>query len=239
MTSNNHNLTLHSILNKDKLTGSNFLDGQRNLTIVLFLEKKEYVLENAIPSQHVATASRAVKEAYDKHVDDDIEVACLMLATITSELQKHHDNMKAYDMILHLRQLYQRQARHERFQISKALFSCKLFVENPIGPHVLKMIGYVKTLEKLGFLTETRTCNRPYSVIVARIVFFVNYEMQGFNKPLHEHFKMLQNAEESLTKGKCSFIVLVQGRKSKKKKFKKFENKGKGKTKPESTYFNL
>ncbi|PKI60372.1 hypothetical protein CRG98_019235 [Punica granatum] len=39
-----------------------------------------------------------------------------------SELQKQHENMKAYDMIVHLRQLYQEQARHERFEISKALF---------------------------------------------------------------------------------------------------------------------
>ncbi|VFQ83879.1 unnamed protein product [Cuscuta campestris] len=59
--------------------------------------------------------------------------------------------MKAYDMILHLRQLYQGQSRHERFQISKALLSCKLSVGIPIGLHVLKMIGYVETLEKLGF----------------------------------------------------------------------------------------
>ncbi|PKI68476.1 hypothetical protein CRG98_011114 [Punica granatum] len=34
--------------------------------------------------------------------------------------------MRAYDMIVHLRQLYQKQARHERFEISKALFQAKL-----------------------------------------------------------------------------------------------------------------
>ncbi|VFQ73001.1 unnamed protein product [Cuscuta campestris] len=155
MSNNNHNLTLRSILDKDKLTGSNFLDWKRNLVIVLRLEKKEYVLERAIPPVPAANASRAIKDTYEKHVDDDNQVACLMLATMTSDLQKHHESMKAYDMIIHLRQLYQGQARHERFQISKALFSCKLSVGNPVGPHVLKMIGYVQTLEKLGF--ELRT----------------------------------------------------------------------------------
>ncbi|VFQ60200.1 unnamed protein product [Cuscuta campestris] len=93
MSNNNHNLTLRSILDKDKLTGSNFLDWQRNLVIVLRLEKKEYVLERAIPPIPAANASRAIKDAYEKHVDDDNEVACLMLATMTSDLQKHHEKL--------------------------------------------------------------------------------------------------------------------------------------------------
>ncbi|PKI73799.1 hypothetical protein CRG98_005783 [Punica granatum] len=48
-----------------------------------------------------------------------------------SELQKQHENMKAYDMIVHLRQLYQEQARHEGFEISKALFQARLTEGSP------------------------------------------------------------------------------------------------------------
>ncbi|VFR03214.1 unnamed protein product [Cuscuta campestris] len=197
MSNNNHNLTLRSILDKDKLTGSNFLDWQRNFVIVLRLEKKEYVLERAIPPVPAANASRAIKDTYEKHVDDDNQVACLMLATMTSDLQKHHESMKAYDMIIHLRQLYQGQARHERFQISKALFSCKLSVGNPVGPHVLKMIGYVQTLEKLGFelRTELATDLILQSLPELYKQFVVNYEMHELDKPLPELLKMLQTAE--------------------------------------------
>ncbi|VFQ97268.1 unnamed protein product [Cuscuta campestris] len=119
-----------------------------------------------------------------------------MLATMTSELQKHHYGMKAYDMYLHLRQLYQGQARHERFQISKALFSCKLSVGNTVGLHVLKMIGYVETLEKLRFSLRQELATDL----------------------------ILQSLPEI---------------KGKKKKLKKFGNKGKGKTKPKSTSSNL
>ncbi|VFQ92992.1 unnamed protein product [Cuscuta campestris] len=133
MSDNNHNLTLRSILDKDKLNGSNFLDWQTNLVIVLQLEKKECVLKRAIPPVPAANACRAIKDTYEKHVDDDNQVACLMLAMMTSDLQEHHESMKAYDMIIHLRQLYQGQARPERFQISKALFSCKLSVGNPVA----------------------------------------------------------------------------------------------------------
>ncbi|PKI51371.1 hypothetical protein CRG98_028232 [Punica granatum] len=67
------------------------------------------------------------------------------------ELQKQHENMRAHDMIVHLRQLYQEQARHERFEISKALFQARLTEGSPVGLHMLKMIGYVETLGRLGF----------------------------------------------------------------------------------------
>ncbi|PKI57277.1 hypothetical protein CRG98_022316 [Punica granatum] len=39
--------------------------------------------------------------------------------------------MGVYDMIVHLRQLYQEQARHERFDVSKALFQAKLTEGSP------------------------------------------------------------------------------------------------------------
>ncbi|VFQ88263.1 unnamed protein product [Cuscuta campestris] len=243
MSNNNHNLTLRSILDKDKLTGSNFLDWQRNVVIVLRLKKKEYVLKRAIPPVPAANASRAIKDTYEKHVDDEHEVACLMLAMMTSDLQKHHESMKAYDMIIHLRQLYQGQARHERFQISKALFSCKLSVGNPVGPHVLKMIGYVQTLEKLGFelRTELATDLILQSLPELYKQFVVNYEMHELDKPLPELLKMLQTAEESLTKGKGNFVLLVQGGKGKKKfkKAKKNGPKGKGNTEPKSNSSKL
>ena len=47
--------------------------------------------------------------------------------------------------------LYQEKASHERFEVSKSLFQGKLAEGASVGPHVLKMIGYVKNLERLGF----------------------------------------------------------------------------------------
>ena len=74
-----------------------------------------------------------------------------MLATMNSELQKQHELMGAYDMVEHLRPLYQGQARHERFEISKALFQRKMQDGTPVGPYVLKMIGYIENLQRLRF----------------------------------------------------------------------------------------
>ena len=122
MTSNTNTFSLRSVLDKDKLNGANFLDWYRNLRIVLTQECKLYVLEQPIPEAPPATAPRADRDAFKKHQDDALDVSCLMLATMNSELQKQHELMGAYDMVEHLRQLYQGQVRHERFEISKALF---------------------------------------------------------------------------------------------------------------------
>ncbi|VFR00746.1 unnamed protein product, partial [Cuscuta campestris] len=68
---NTNNLALRSILDKDKLNGTNFVDWQRNLCIVLRMDEKEYVLEKPIPPAPPANAPKAVKDAYEKHVKDD------------------------------------------------------------------------------------------------------------------------------------------------------------------------
>ena len=80
-----------------------------------------------------------------------MDVECLLLATMNSELQKQHKNMNAFDMIMHLKRFYQEQARHERFDVSKALFQCRMAERSPVGAHILKMIGYIKNLERLSF----------------------------------------------------------------------------------------
>ncbi|KAI5411381.1 hypothetical protein KIW84_056459 [Lathyrus oleraceus] len=74
-----------------------------------------YVLEKPVPEEEPpSSAPKAGRDAYKKHVDDASETACLMLATMNSELQKQHENMATFDMIKHLKMLYQEQARHER-----------------------------------------------------------------------------------------------------------------------------
>ncbi|PKI76919.1 hypothetical protein CRG98_002706 [Punica granatum] len=61
-----------------------------------------------------------------------------------SELQKQHENMRAYDMIVHLRQLYQEQARHEGFEISKALFQARLTDGSP-GERASDILALIHT----------------------------------------------------------------------------------------------
>ena len=97
MTSNTTpTMSLRSILEKDKLNGTNFLDWYRNLRIVLRNERKEYILDQPIPEEPAANTPRAQKDAYNKHLNDSVDVTCLMLGCMESELQKKLMEMEAY-----------------------------------------------------------------------------------------------------------------------------------------------
>ncbi|KAK9003913.1 hypothetical protein V6N11_018807 [Hibiscus sabdariffa] len=147
----NNTISLRSLLEKEKLNGINFLDWFRNLRIVLKQERKEYVIEEPVPNDPGANISRADKDEFKKHMDDMVDVGCLMLATMTPELQKQHEDMVAYEMIQNLKEIYDGQARQERYETSKALFQCKMSEGSPVGAHVIKMMGYIQALAKLGF----------------------------------------------------------------------------------------
>ncbi|WJX67634.1 hypothetical protein P8452_52084 [Trifolium repens] len=220
MSSNTSNNILRSILDKEKLNGSNFLDWHRNLRIVLKHDNKLYALEKPVPEEEPANnAPRAEKKAYKKHVEDANEAACLMLATMNSELQKQHENMNAVEMIEHLKTLYAEQARHERFEVSKSLFQCKLSEGSLVGPHVLKMIGYVGNFERLGFPLEKQLATDLIlqSLPDSFCQFILNFNMNDLDKTLPELLSMLRTAEQNLkTKGK-SILIVSDGKKHHKK----------------------
>jgi hypothetical protein len=46
--------------------------------------------------------------------------------------------------------MFENQAGAERYNISIALFVCKLVEGSPVSPHVIKMMGYIETLIKVG-----------------------------------------------------------------------------------------
>ena len=143
MTSNNTStFTLRSVLKKEKLNGTNFLDWSRNLRIVLKQERKMYVLDNEIPNEPPANNAPQVKrDAYSKHLNDSVDVTCLMLTTMNSELQKQFEEMEAFDMMVHLKGMFQEQVRQERFTTTKELNACKMTPGTSVSAHVLKMKG--------------------------------------------------------------------------------------------------
>ena len=59
------------------------------------------------------------------------------------------EDMEAYDMIIHLKEMFQEQAKHERFAVTKELNSCKMAPGSSVSTHVLKMKSYIDRLEKL------------------------------------------------------------------------------------------
>ena len=104
--------TLRSILEKDKLNGTNYTDWIRNLRIVLRAEKKEDVLDTPLPEDPGENATAAAKTAYKKAMDTNLEVSCLMLACMEPELQMQFEtNHEVHDMIVALKDMFQTQAQ--------------------------------------------------------------------------------------------------------------------------------
>ena len=89
-------VNLRSILDANKLTGTNFMDWLRNLRIVLNAEKIAYVLDAPLPVSPSVDAFVGDQIAYQKHLDDSIIAACIMLASMSPGLQKQHEAMTAY-----------------------------------------------------------------------------------------------------------------------------------------------
>ncbi|KAK8547484.1 hypothetical protein V6N12_031621 [Hibiscus sabdariffa] len=158
-------------------------------------------------------------------------MTCWMsVVTMSPELQKQHEDMNAYNMIQNLKEIYEGQARQERYETSKALFQCKMSEGYPVGAHVIKMMGYIQTLGKLGFSLKDELAT---DVILQSLSdsfkpFVVSFNMNEINKTLPQLLGMLRTGESDLKNNGSKFILMVREAKGK----KKTKSKGNGKSKP-------
>ncbi|KAJ9539242.1 hypothetical protein OSB04_031975 [Centaurea solstitialis] len=227
VTSTN-NLSLRSILEKDKLTGSNFRDWERNLMIVLRHERKWYVLEEPLGEAPPANAPAAARNAHKKHSDDLLDVACLMLATMSPDLQAGLINTNAYDMIRQLRDMFQTQARTERYDATKAFNECKMVKWTSVSDHVMKMKRHLDHLERLGHPVPLQLATDTILTKDYR-PFVVNYNMNNMEKTIAELHSMLKTAELNMgNKNKTNDVLMVKDGGVKKKNGQASTSKGKG-----------
>ncbi|KAL4283175.1 hypothetical protein GQ457_16G020370 [Hibiscus cannabinus] len=194
---------------------------------ILKQERKEYVIEEAVPNDPGPNAPKADKDKFKKHMDDMLDVGCLMLATMTPELQKQHEDMVAYQMIHNLKEIYEAQARQERYETSKSLFQCKMSEGSPVGAHVIKMMSYIQTLEKLGFALNDELA---IDVVLQSLSDSFSQFILNFNMTLPQLLGMLRTAKGNMKKGGSKSVLMVREAKGKGKKVAK--SKGNGKTKP-------
>ena len=129
---------LAPLVEKKPLTanGSNYADWIRTLRIVLRNAKSEYVLDGPLPPMPAVEAPPAEFEEYTLKSDTAISVQCLMLTCMDPELQKKFDQTSAYDMVVSLKAMYQTQAKTERYEITKALWSCHMAEGGSVSEHV-------------------------------------------------------------------------------------------------------
>jgi hypothetical protein len=229
-----NNLSLRSVLEKDKLSHTNFLDWYRNLRIVLKHEKKFYVLENPIPEEP-PTTPKATHDTWLKHVDDSIEVSCLMLTSMIPDLQKDLEHHGAYDMLAQLKEMFQQQARTERFETVRALHACKMEEGQSVSTYVLKMKSHIDHLNRLGspITNELATDLILNSLTKSFDPFVMNYNMNGWEKTISELHAMLKTAEKNIPRKPSNVLMIREGRvkktQSQNSKTKAKVAKGKGK----------
>ncbi|KAK8560069.1 hypothetical protein V6N12_012872 [Hibiscus sabdariffa] len=101
--------------------------------------------------------------------------------------------MIAYEMIQNLKEIYEGQACQERYEISKALFQCKISKGSPVGAHVMKMMGYIQTLEKLGFPLKIELATDVILQLLPDSFkpFVLNFNMNEIDKNLPQLLDML------------------------------------------------
>ncbi|KAK1413623.1 hypothetical protein QVD17_35399 [Tagetes erecta] len=226
----NHSFALKSILEKEKLDNTNFIEWHRNLKIVLKFAKKLYILEAPVPDQPEANTA-AARKAWDKHNEDAVEVACLMQATMSPDLQKNMEDMAAFDMIEQLKGMFQKQARQERHDTMKQLISCKMQEGSSVSAHVLKMKGYIDQMTKLGNPMQDEMAGDFIlnSLPSSYDQFVMNYNMNAWVKPVAELHGMLKTAEMNIPKQNQVLMVRSGGVKKPNPKKRGYNSKGKKK----------
>ena len=78
---------LVTILNQNKLIGSNYVDWKRNLNIVLTTEEHKYVLTKPCPSFLSLDVPLKEKQRYDRWQKSNEMAKCYILASVSNVLQ--------------------------------------------------------------------------------------------------------------------------------------------------------
>ena len=104
-------LSLRGVLDTNKLIEPNYIDQLRNLRIILTQEKVSYILD--IPTQDSLGEDTSEEEraTYKMWKDDSVIVKCIMLAFMSNELPRQHEDMDVPSILLNLKELYEEQSR--------------------------------------------------------------------------------------------------------------------------------
>ncbi|GKA64947.1 retrotransposon protein, putative, ty1-copia subclass [Tanacetum coccineum] len=236
---NTNNTTIRSILLAKKLIRPHFTNWYRNLRIVLRSEGKLSHLEQPLIPLHLPVAPQAMRDTYEVLYDAQSEVACIMLGSMYPDLQRALENYKAYNMIQELKTMFEEQAKQELFETVKAFHACKQEDGQSVGAYILKMKGYLDTLECLGYAMPNElgvslilnSLNKDYDQFVH------NYNMHSIGKSIVEFHAMLKLHEKGILKKAETLAVLaIREGKIQKDKKKPQGEKGKDKGKNKLAY---
>ncbi|XP_073360110.1 uncharacterized protein [Aegilops tauschii subsp. strangulata] len=132
-------------------------------------------------------------------------------------------------MIESLKSMFQVQARTKRFNVWRSLMDSKLKEGEPLSLHVIKMIGYVQVVDRLGFplLDELPTDAVLSSFPPSYGTFISNYHIHSMDRKLTELHGMLKEVDQDIKKGMHQ-VLMVQNSRKFQKSWSKKKAKAKG-----------
>ena len=130
---------LVTILNQNKLIGSNYVDLKRNLDIVLTVEEHKYVLTQPCPNFPSLDASLEEKQRYDCWHKSNEMAKCYILASISNVLQHQMQDVKLVSgIMLSLKEMFSEQDRSARQETMRQIYNTKMAEGSSIREHVLQ-----------------------------------------------------------------------------------------------------
>ena len=140
-----------SHLEREKLTGKNFNDWHRSLRVVLRASGKlDYLTEECL-AEPAVTEPEAVKAAWRVEHAKFNEVACLMLTSMSAQLQKKFEYFFLKVMLDVLKQSYEKSPAVELYDELDKLHNCKHGDGKPVEDYVTEMKEYFDQLYRIGF----------------------------------------------------------------------------------------
>ncbi|KAL0445691.1 UNVERIFIED_CONTAM: hypothetical protein Slati_1697000 [Sesamum latifolium] len=121
-------------------------------------ENQGYVLDKPLPTVLPEGSSPEEHLTFNKWLEDNRKVRSIILASMTTEIQKQYDRLDDVPSImLRMKEVYAVPARHIRYAATKAFFGTKMAEGSSVQSHGVKMLYFVENLEdpKVGLENDT------------------------------------------------------------------------------------
>ena len=157
-------------------------------------------------------------------MDEDSQIKCYVLASMSNNLQSQHEHMPtARTMITHLQELYGEQSHIVRFEVSKRLFNLKMHEGQSVHNHCMIVI---KDIEKLGMLRLDMQKELQMDLILQSLTssysqFIMNFHMNKLDCTIFKLVNMLITIEGTLKSSRGTVLNVERTSSSKKKSIRK------------------
>src|SRR3954466_15900403 len=204
MAKSNFNFNVFAEKEKLKNNGSNFTKWFRIVRIILAGGQKDYVLEKALGDAPAIDAPTDKKAVYQSCKDDYDLIKIAMLYAMESDLQNRFEEFAGpFEILEELKNMFQTQARSERYEISKKFFNYKMEEGSSVSEHAIEMTGYTQRLEQLD-------CKIPEELKIdtpSYKSFVVDHNQIGSTDMIAELFAKMKVAEVNIKKNNHVLMV--------------------------------